>query len=79
MEAIMTEKGSIEQVGEQDSSKKNSPILDQSEEEKSQAVAAAGTLCWFNGQQYGPGAEICSGGTRLRCHPDGSWVRIGTC
>ncbi|MCK5225426.1 MAG: hypothetical protein KAQ89_01775 [Planctomycetes bacterium] len=67
----------ILQVGAVDTSKENSPILDSSFPEESKAEERK--LCWFNGAQFAPGAEVCSGGVRLRCAPSGNWVRAGNC
>ena len=76
----MSEKKSneIPQVGAVDPSIENSPILDGPFPEESEAETTK-TLCWFNGAQFAPGAEVCSGSIRLRCHMNGTWHRVGRC
>ena len=68
----------IPQVGALDPSKKNSPILDGPFPKESRTETTR-TLCWFNGVQFAPGAEVCSGGVQLRCYPSGCWGRVGKC
>ena len=68
----------LPQVGEIDTSKQNSQILDGPFPEESETETTK-ALCWFNGAQFAPGAEVCSGGVQLRCHPNGSWFRVGKC
>lgn len=67
----------VPQVGEMDSGKKNSEIFDDPGPAEAKAIGEA--LCWYNGVQYGPGAEICSGNVRLRCNAQGWWRRVGRC
>jgi hypothetical protein len=69
----------LKQVGRPDPAKKTSPIVDQSEAESAGTATGDKSVCWFDGLQYGPGAEVCSGGIRLRCYSNGSWARVGTC
>jgi len=68
----------ILQVGEVDPNKDNSSILDGPFPEESGADTTK-ALCWFNGAQFAPGAEVCSGSIRLRCHANGNWYRYGRC
>ena len=36
-------------------------------------------VCYFNGQQYSAGAEVCSDGNLMRCLSDGTWAVVGNC
>lgn len=76
---IMSEKkDEVTQVGEIDPNKKTSLIVESSENENASTGAERGT-CWFNGQQYSPGARVCSGGSMLYCYSNGTWGRTGSC
>ena len=68
----------IIQVEKMDPSKRNSEIVDGPipNENITEGVRA---LCWYNGTQYGPGAQICVGGKRLHCYSSGNWGTYGTC
>lgn len=67
----------IPQVGTMDPTKKNSPVADGPVPDENDVKAR--TLCWFNGAQFAPGAEVCSGGVQLRCRSNGTWYRVGRC
>lgn len=68
----------IEQVGAVDPTKQTSPIVE-TEPETEAETADERAICWFNGQQYGTGAIICSAGTRLYCNSSGNWQSAGSC
>ncbi|MCW9042795.1 MAG: DUF1496 domain-containing protein [Pseudopelagicola sp.] len=37
-------------------------------------------LCYYNGEQYAPGALLCGGGYVLRCQSNGTWINMSkTC
>ena len=62
------------QVEPQNKDLKNSPI----EEGKPQpGGAAAVTMCYWNGQGYSPGVEVCSAGRAFVCTNAGSWSSTG--
>jgi hypothetical protein len=63
------------QVEPQTKDLRNSPI----EEGKPQpgGAAAAGTTCYWNGQAYSPGVEVCSAGRAFVCTHYGSWSNTG--
>jgi hypothetical protein len=75
----MSEKSQNEmpQVGAVDSSKQNSPILDEPLPEERETTRKLN--CFFNGAEFATGAEVCSGGVQLRCYHNGTWYRVGTC
>ena len=68
----------VPQVGTVDPSKKSSPIVDGPAPQES-GTDTTKRFCWFNGQQFTPGAQVCSGGVRLRCSTDGNWYKAGIC
>jgi hypothetical protein len=67
---------SIEEVGAVDPDKETSPIVAQEPPASDEAGLRA--ICWFNGQQYGQGAKICSGHRLLYCS-NGTWYDQGSC
>lgn len=73
------EKKKAPQVGEIDSTKKNSPIVEGPVQNEAAECAKGPRFCWFNGRQYTRGAAVCSGGVLLRCFSNGSWGRVGRC
>jgi hypothetical protein len=68
------------QVGAPDPEQKNSPIIEELDEELEalQQERVETPMCYFNGASYRHGAYVCSGNERLRCEY-GSWVRAGSC
>jgi hypothetical protein len=66
----------IPNVGAPDPELKNSPILDNDEEESLDAELEAGA-CYFNGASYPIGHYVRSGEEVLRCAGRGVWVRQG--
>ena len=41
---------------------------------------ADAAVCYWNGQSYSPGAQVCdNNGSLMKCYSDGSWSVIGTC
>lgn len=63
-------------VGAPDPELKNSPILDNDEEESLDAELEVG-VCYFNGVSYPIGQYVRSGDEVLRCAGRGVWVRQG--
>ena len=41
--------------------------------------AAEKTNCYWNGQEYSPGAEVCANGKLMRCSGNGQWYHVGWC
>jgi hypothetical protein len=69
-----------QQVGAPDLERRNSPIQtdpEQSFELLREQVGDEAAECYFNGVQFGDGAVVLSGSTRLRCE-HGIWVDAGT-
>jgi hypothetical protein len=66
----------ITKVEDQDPGKKNSPIVEVSEEEFDQ-VSDERATCWWNGQAYSTGANVCMSGYLYRCSPNGTWGGAG--
>ncbi len=66
----------LENVGPVDPTKRTSQILPEAAEGSTEEGKAQ--TCYWNGQQYGHGAELCSAGSRLRCY-NGSWLNVGSC
>ena len=65
------------EVGNQDPSKRNSPVLDESDAlEFVFYERHNGTSCFFNDRSYSEGSFVCSGTTLLRCD-HGLWVIAG--
>lgn len=76
----MPVKESMPQVGAPDLELKNSPIVDHSEFDDSDAmpdVELESGACCFNGQDFAIGALVRSGSDVLECAPRGVWVRKG--
>jgi hypothetical protein len=62
----------IPQVGQVDKTRRNSDIIEGPPKQSGGPAAPSGAICYFNGLQYGAGAEICSAGSRLLCGSDGN-------
>lgn len=67
---------SVPDVGSPDPELKNSPILDEYEEDALDAELES-AACYFNGVAYALGQYVRSGSELLRCDGRGVWVRIG--
>jgi len=68
----------IPNVGAPDPELKNSPILDDDEEEEETLDVELETgACYFNGASYPIGEYVRSGDEVLRCVERGVWVRRG--
>lgn len=67
-------------VGGQDPELKNSPIVDDDEDEELDAApideASESAVCYFNGESFAPGTIVRSGTLMLRCE-FGVWVPVG--
>jgi hypothetical protein len=63
-------------VGAPDPELRNSPILDDDEEESLDAELETAS-CYFNGVSYAIGDYVRSGDEVLRCAGRGVWVRQG--
>lgn len=76
----MTERSNPTHVGAPDPELKNSPIVEETDEDFDYIVQELSddTVCYFNNRAYGPGSFICSGSELLRCER-GAWVREGSC
>lgn len=68
----------VEEVGAQDPERKNSPVLDDVDEEFEPVISEAGDgVCYFNDVEYPVGAYVSSGGDLLRCIKGGAWTSVG--
>jgi hypothetical protein len=76
----MTERGNPAHVGAPDPELKNSPIVEETDEDFEFLIQelSENNVCYFNGSAYDQGAFICSGNELLRCE-QGAWVREGSC
>lgn len=65
-------------VGAPDPELKNSPILEEYDEDAPLMVQEFDELpvCWFNGESYDSGAVIRSGDGSLLCCEKGVWIRM---
>jgi hypothetical protein len=70
---------SIKQVGAPDPELKNSPIIEELDEELEtlEMERVEMPACYFNGEAYRDGTYIYSGDKLLRCER-GNWVRTGS-
>lgn len=68
------------QVGAPDPELRNSPIVEDTDEnfEVAGQEVSEDAVCYFNDQMYRNGAYVCSGSDLLRCER-GAWVRTGSC
>jgi hypothetical protein len=66
----------LSNVGAPDPELRNSPILDDEEEESLDAELESAS-CYFNGVSYAIGEYLRSGDEVLRCVGRGVWVRQG--
>jgi hypothetical protein len=68
------------QVGAPDPELRNSPIIEETDEEFEMVGQELSELpvCYFNGAPYENGQFVCSGTELLRCEV-GAWVREGSC
>ena len=76
----MQERIHATRVGSPDPEQKNSPIIEETDEEfeiLTQEMPEA-PVCYFNGATYDDDSRVCSGSELLRCMR-GSWVREGSC
>ena len=76
----MSERIDVPQVGAPDPDLRNSPIIEETDEEfdLSGQEMVESDLCYFNGHAYRDGSYVCSGSELLRCLR-GNWVRQGSC
>ena len=65
------------QVGAPDPEQKNSPILDEDDEETPTELEVETGVCYFNNVAYPLGQYVMSGAELLRCEERGVWVREG--
>jgi hypothetical protein len=76
----MPERIHAPRVGAPDPEKRNSPIVEDTDEEfevLSQEMTEA-PVCYFNDRAYDDRLLVCSGSELLRC-VRGMWVREGSC
>jgi len=68
-------------VGAPDPELKNSPIVEDSDEEFDSLAQELGEepVCYFNGKAYDDGTFVCSGGAELLRCARGAWIREGSC
>ncbi len=66
-----------QQVGAPDPELKNSPILDEYDEDDPPELDVETGVCYFNGKDYAIGQYVLSGDELLRCEMRGVWVREG--
>lgn len=76
----MTKPTRVPQVGSPDPERRNSPIVEETDEEFEFAGQELGesAVCYFNDVRYATGDFVCSGSELLRC-ARGGWVREGSC
>ena len=76
----MTERIHANHVGAPDPELRNSPIIEETDEEYEVLVREApeDAVCYFNNTLYRSGQFVCSGDELLRCEA-GAWVREGSC
>lgn len=76
----MPERIHAAQVGAPDPERRNSPIIEDTDEDYDVAGQEFGdsAVCYFNGMAYATGQYVCSGSELLRCER-GGWVRSGSC
>ena len=77
----MNDRSRIPSVGAPDPELRNSPIVEDTEEDYDEFTQEASErpVCYFNNASYAMGEFVCSGsGELLRCE-NGLWVREGTC
>ena len=76
----MTERIHALQVGAPDPELRNSPIVEEADEDYEVAAQSLSEepLCYFNDQAYRHDQFVCSGSELLRCIR-GAWVQEGAC
>jgi hypothetical protein len=74
-EQLMVQK--IPQVGAPDPELRNSPILDDEDEELATELEVETGVCYFNSVAYALGAYEMRGSELLHCEERGVWVRSG--
>lgn len=67
----------IPQVGAPDPERRNSPILDDEDEELPNELEVETGVCYFNDIAYALGSYVLSGNEVLHCEQRGVWVRTG--
>lgn len=77
----MTNVNKTLQVGALDPELKNSPVMEETDEETEYLAQEIEDLpaCFFNGVSYPSGQYVCSGSTELLQCNKGVWVQTGTC
>jgi hypothetical protein len=55
----------------------NSPIEMAAPAVSGPAAPSSASVCLWNGQEFGPGARVCSVGVVLQCSGGGRWVQTG--
>ena len=73
--------GKIPNVGAQDPELKNSPVLEETDEDFDVIPQEAEELpvCYYNAISYPDGAYVCSGSGELLHCVRGVWVQSGSC
>ena len=76
----MTDRIHVVQVGAPDPELRNSPIVEETDENYEIAAQTLPDepLCFFNGHAYRHDQFVCSGSELLRCFR-GAWVQEGSC
>lgn len=70
----------LPQVGAPDPELKNSPILDETEDDEHEAsrdLEIEAGACYFNGEAFAVGDYVLSGSEVLQCAERGVWLRKG--
>jgi hypothetical protein len=67
----------LPQAGAPDPELKNSPILDDVDEELADELELETGVCYFNNLAYPMGQYLLSGSELLHCEERGVWVRKG--
>lgn len=77
----MTDYSRPTQVGAPDPELRNSPIMEETDEDYEIVAQESDELpgCYFNGVSYKPGEYVCSGSGELLHCEQGVWVCEGTC
>ncbi len=69
----------VEEVGAADPERRNSPVLDDIDEEYEPVLSETDAeICYFNDKPYPVGTYVSSGSTLLRCETGGVWVCVGS-
>ncbi len=77
----MASKSTPSLVGAPDPELKNSPIMEETDEEFDGMARENDGLdtCFFNNESFSNGEYVCSGSSELLRCESGVWIRVGAC